>query len=34
MRVEDLPEISKLSAPEKILLVEDLWESISSISRG
>ena len=30
MRVKDLPEISKLSAPEKILLAEDLWESISS----
>jgi putative addiction module component (TIGR02574 family) len=30
MRVKDLPEISKLSAPEKILLVEDLWDSISS----
>ncbi len=25
MRVKDLPEISKLSTPEKILLVEDLW---------
>jgi putative addiction module component (TIGR02574 family) len=30
MRVKDLPEISKLSAPEKILLVEDLWDSISA----
>ena len=30
MRVKDLPEISKLSVPEKILLVEDLWDSISS----
>ena len=30
MRVKDLPEISKLSASEKILLVEDLWDSISS----
>jgi putative addiction module component (TIGR02574 family) len=30
MRVKDLPEISKLSTPEKILLVEDLWDSISS----
>jgi len=30
MRVKDFPEISKLSAPEKILLVEDLWDSISS----
>ena len=30
MRVKDLPEISKLSTPEKILFVEDLWESISA----
>ncbi|MGD1075481.1 MAG: addiction module protein [Thermodesulfovibrionales bacterium] len=30
MRVKDLPEISQLSTPEKILLVEDLWESIAS----
>jgi putative addiction module component (TIGR02574 family) len=30
MRVKDLPEISKLSIPEKILLVEDLWDSISA----
>ena len=30
MRVKDLPGISKLSTPEKILLVEDLWDSISS----
>ena len=29
MRVKDLPEISKLSTPEKILLVEDIWDSIS-----
>lgn len=29
MRVKDLPEISQLSTPEKILLVEDLWDSIS-----
>jgi len=29
MRVKDLPEISKLSTPERILLVEDLWDSIS-----
>ena len=28
MRVKDLPEISKLSTPEKILLVEDLWEHL------
>jgi len=30
MRVKDLPEILKLSTPEKILLVEDLWDSISA----
>jgi putative addiction module component (TIGR02574 family) len=30
MRVKDLPEILKLSTPEKILLVEDLWDNISS----
>ena len=30
MRASDIPEINKLSAPEKILLVEDLWDSITS----
>ena len=30
MRVIDIPEIKKLGTAEKILLVEDLWESISS----
>lgn len=30
MRVSDIPELAKLSAPEKILLVQDLWDSISS----
>ncbi|NLI32057.1 MAG: addiction module protein [Deltaproteobacteria bacterium] len=30
MRLSDIPEIAKLSAPEKILLVEDLWDSIVS----
>jgi putative addiction module component (TIGR02574 family) len=30
MRVSDIPEIIKLSTPEKILLVEDLWDSIAS----
>lgn len=30
MRVNDIPEISRLSTSEKILLVEDLWESIAS----
>jgi len=30
MRVSDIPEISQLSIAEKILLVEDLWESIAA----
>jgi putative addiction module component (TIGR02574 family) len=30
MRVTDIPQIKKLGVAEKILLVEDLWESISS----
>ncbi len=30
MRATDIPEITKLSTPEKILLVEDLWDSIAS----
>ncbi|MGQ3685309.1 MAG: addiction module protein [Candidatus Loosdrechtia sp.] len=30
MRAKDIPQIEKLSIPEKILLVEDLWDSISS----
>jgi putative addiction module component (TIGR02574 family) len=30
MRVSDIPEIARLSTPEKILLVEDLWDSIAS----
>jgi putative addiction module component (TIGR02574 family) len=30
MRVSDIPELSTLSAAEKILLVEDLWDSIAS----
>jgi putative addiction module component (TIGR02574 family) len=34
MRVTDIPEIGKLSAPEKILLVEDLWDSIASDESG
>ena len=28
MRVADIPEIENLSISEKILLVEDLWDSI------
>ncbi len=30
MRASDIPEIIKLSTPEKILFVEDLWDSIAS----
>lgn len=30
MRAVDIPEISQLSTPEKILLLEELWESIAS----
>lgn len=30
MRVDDIPEIARLNVPEKILLVEDLWDSIAS----
>ena len=28
MRALDIPQIEKLSVPEKILLVEDLWDKI------
>ena len=30
MRASEIPEIIKLSTPEKILLLEDLWDSIAS----
>jgi putative addiction module component (TIGR02574 family) len=30
MHLNDIPEIERLSTPEKILLVEDLWDSIAS----
>ncbi|ETX08649.1 addiction module protein [Candidatus Entotheonella palauensis] len=30
MRVSDIPEIAQLSISEKLLLVEDLWDSIAS----
>ena len=30
MRVSEIPEINKLSTSEKILLIEDLWDSIAS----
>jgi putative addiction module component (TIGR02574 family) len=34
MRLTDIPEIAQLSTPEKILLVEDLWESIAGDEAG
>lgn len=30
MRVNDIPEIARLSVPERILLLEDLWDGIAS----
>ena len=30
MRVNDIPEIAQLSVPEKILFVEELWDSITA----
>jgi putative addiction module component (TIGR02574 family) len=30
MHLNDIPEIERLSTPEKILLVEELWDSIAS----
>lgn len=30
MRASDIPEISELNLPEKMLLVEDIWESIAA----
>jgi putative addiction module component (TIGR02574 family) len=30
MRVNSIPEISRLSTAEKILLVEDIWDSIAA----
>ena len=30
MRVDVIPEIARLAVPEKILLLEDLWDSIAS----
>lgn len=29
MRMSDIPAIAQLSMPEKLLLVEDLWDSIA-----
>ncbi len=34
MGVNDIPEIARMSTPEKILLVEDLWESIAGDESG
>ena len=34
MRISDIPEITKLNTPEKILLVEDLWDNIASDESG
>ena len=34
MRIADMPDITKLTTPEKILLVEDLWDSISADETG
>ena len=30
MRVTDIPGIERLTAPEKLLLAEDLWDSITA----
>jgi len=30
MRTTDFPEIARLTTPEKILLLEDLWDTIAS----
>ncbi len=30
MRVDDFPEITHLTIPERILLLEDLWDSIAA----
>ncbi|OHB68836.1 MAG: addiction module protein [Planctomycetes bacterium RBG_16_41_13] len=31
MKVDDVPEIAKMSTPEKILFIENLWDSVSSM---
>ena len=33
MKIADIPKISRLSTAEKILFVEDAWDSISSKER-
>jgi putative addiction module component (TIGR02574 family) len=30
MRVDEIPEIARLTTAEKILLLEDLWDSIAA----
>ncbi len=30
MRITDIPQIANLSIPEKILFIEDMWDSIAS----
>jgi putative addiction module component (TIGR02574 family) len=30
MRLNEIPEIARLSVPERILLLEELWDSIAS----
>lgn len=30
MKISDIPKVSRLSTAEKILFVEELWDSISS----
>ncbi|MDR4497281.1 MAG: addiction module protein [Candidatus Scalindua sp.] len=31
MKINDIPEIAQMSIPEKILFIEDRWESVSSM---
>jgi len=30
MRVDEIPEIARLTIPERILLLQDLWDSIAA----
>jgi len=34
MRLDEVPEVARLSVPERILFLEDLWESIASEPSG
>jgi len=34
VRINDIPEINRLSVPEKIMLVEELWDSIATEESG